>query len=81
MLCKKSLIENNLKKNIYIHIHVCICMYIYKTHHFAIHLKLTHCKSTTFQFLKKDTWRCDLGNFNTSQGCAPPKKNKTRKLN
>ena len=38
--------EKNLKKNIYIYIYV-------KLNYFAVHQKLTHCKSTIPQFKKK----------------------------
>ena len=43
---------------IYVCVRVCVCVYIYmyiyiKLNHFAVYLKLTHCKSIILQLKKK----------------------------
>ena len=40
----------NMKKNVCLCVCVCVCVCVcIKLNHFAVHQKLTHCKSTTIQ--------------------------------
>ena len=45
---KNTKVYVNLKKNMC----VCVCVCVYKLNHFAVHLKLTHCKSTILHLKK-----------------------------
>ena len=53
MICISTEVKVKSKKIAIIYIYMCVCVYMYiYISHFAVHLKLTHFKSTMLQFKK-----------------------------